>query len=410
MNKRAINTKALIAILFTISLIIFSEQAFDAAVSGLHTWWEVVFPALLPFFIMAEILMGLGVVHFMGTLLEPLMQPVFKVPGVGAFAFAMGLASGYPIGAKITGNLRRKKLCTQAEGERLVSFTNTADPLFMIGAVAVGMFGNAKLGTILALAHYISCLIVGIGLRFYNPKENNQDVSRNNDTEGNIFTRAFSELYQARRKDGRSLGQLIGDATKESLNTLLLIGGYIILFSVLTRVLALVGFTKLITAGIVFVLKPFGFDQSLVLPIISGLFEITNGSHLASQSMAPLNQKIIITSGIIAWSGLSVHAQVATMINGTDLRMKPYLWARVFHGIIASLVTYFLFEPLEAISSNLITPVTSLANRVNYTIGYWDHFTKMSSGLLLFLGFLIFTSLTIYFIKKIKLVMFHYSE
>ncbi|WP_141677983.1 sporulation integral membrane protein YlbJ [Orenia metallireducens] len=409
-NKRAINTKALIAILFTISLIIFSEQAFDAAVSGLHTWWEVVFPALLPFFIMAEILMGLGVVHFMGTLLEPLMQPVFKVPGVGAFAFAMGLASGYPIGAKITGNLRRKKLCTQAEGERLVSFTNTADPLFMIGAVAVGMFGNAKLGTILALAHYISCLIVGIGLRFYNPKENNQDVSRNNDTEGNIFTRAFSELYQARRKDGRSLGQLIGDATKESLNTLLLIGGYIILFSVLTRVLALVGFTKLITAGIVFVLKPFGFDQSLVLPIISGLFEITNGSHLASQSMAPLNQKIIITSGIIAWSGLSVHAQVATMINGTDLRMKPYLWARVFHGIIASLVTYFLFEPLEAISSNLITPVTSLANRVNYTIGYWDHFTKMSSGLLLFLGFLIFTSLTIYFIKKIKLVMFHYSE
>ncbi|PRX21205.1 sporulation integral membrane protein YlbJ [Orenia metallireducens] len=135
-NKRAINTKALIAILFTISLIIFSEQAFDAAVSGLHTWWEVVFPALLPFFIMAEILMGLGVVHFMGTLLEPLMQPIFKVPGVGAFAFAMGLASGYPIGAKITGNLRREKLCTQAEGERLVSFTNTADPLFMIGAVA----------------------------------------------------------------------------------------------------------------------------------------------------------------------------------------------------------------------------------------------------------------------------------
>lgn len=409
-NKRAINTKALIAILFTISLIIFSEQAFDAAVSGLHTWWEVVFPALLPFFIMAEILMGLGVVHFMGTLLEPLMQPIFKVPGVGAFAFAMGLASGYPIGAKITGNLRREKLCTQAEGERLVSFTNTADPLFMIGAVAVGMFGNAKLGTTLALAHYISCLIVGIGLRFYNPKENNQDVVRNTNTEGNIFTRAFSELYQARRKDGRSLGQLIGDATKESLNTLLLIGGYIILFSVLTRVLALVGFTKLITAGIVFVLKPFGFDQSLVLPIISGLFEITNGSHLASQTMAPLSQKIIITSGIIAWSGLSVHAQVATMINGTDLRMKPYLWARVFHGITASLVTYFLFEPLEAISSNLVTPVTSLANRVHYTIGYWDHFAKMSSGLLLFLGFLTFTSLTIYFIKKIKLVMFHYSE
>jgi nucleoside recognition membrane protein YjiH len=48
----------------------------------------------------------------------------------------MGLASGYPIGAKITGNLRREKLCTQVEGERLIAFCNTADPLFVIGAVA----------------------------------------------------------------------------------------------------------------------------------------------------------------------------------------------------------------------------------------------------------------------------------
>jgi len=119
-----------VAIIITVFIIIFSEQAFDAALEGLKVWWEVVFPSLLPFFIIAEILMGLGVVHFMGALLEPLMRPLFKVPGVGAFAMAMGLASGYPIGAKITGNLRRKKLCSKTEAERLVSFTNTADPLF----------------------------------------------------------------------------------------------------------------------------------------------------------------------------------------------------------------------------------------------------------------------------------------
>lgn len=138
MNKKLINLKALLAILFTIALIVFSEAAFKSALDGLQTWWEIVFPALLPFFIIAEILMGLGVVHFMGALLEPLMRPLFRIPGVGAFAVAIGLASGYPIGAKITGELRREGLCTQAEGERLVSFANTADPLFMIGAVAVG--------------------------------------------------------------------------------------------------------------------------------------------------------------------------------------------------------------------------------------------------------------------------------
>ena len=129
-SKKIINFKALVAVTFTISLILFSESGFSAAVNGLDTWWKIVFPALLPFFIIAEMLMGLGVVHFLGVLLEPLMKPLFKVPGVGAFALAMGLASGYPIGAKITAQLRREKLCTQAEGERLISFTNTADPLF----------------------------------------------------------------------------------------------------------------------------------------------------------------------------------------------------------------------------------------------------------------------------------------
>jgi nucleoside recognition membrane protein YjiH len=101
-KKTIINFKALVAVAFTISLILFSESGFSAAVSGLDTWWKIVFPALLPFFIIAEMLMGLGVVNFLGVLLEPLMRPLFKVPGVGAFALSMGLASGYPIGAKIT--------------------------------------------------------------------------------------------------------------------------------------------------------------------------------------------------------------------------------------------------------------------------------------------------------------------
>lgn len=99
---------AILALSITVFIIIFSEEAFAAALEGLRVWWEIVFPSLLPFFVIAEILMGLGVVHFLGVLLEPLMRPVFKVPGVGSFALAMGLASGYPIGAKITSNLRRK--------------------------------------------------------------------------------------------------------------------------------------------------------------------------------------------------------------------------------------------------------------------------------------------------------------
>ncbi|GAB6098522.1 sporulation integral membrane protein YlbJ [Halanaerocella petrolearia] len=408
MNKKMINLKAIIAILFTIALIVFSESAFNAAIDGLETWWNIVFPALLPFFIIAEILMGLGVVHFMGALLEPLMKPLFNIPGVGAFAVAIGFASGYPIGAKITGQLRREKMCSQAEAERLVAFANTADPLFMIGAVAVGMFSNPQLGITLALAHYISCLIVGFLLRFYKPTvENNTTISNYSSSQENILSYAFNELYKARRKDGRPFGQLIGDAVKESIDTLLTVGGFIIFFSVVTKILYLTGFNHFIANLFTLILKPFGFSQSLVSGIVSGFFEITNGSHLTSQATAPLKQQIVITSSIIAWSGLSVHAQVVAMVKGTDIRLKAYFFARIIHAIIAGITTYFLFDPLAKISAQLVTPVTNLQSNL-YNISYLSYLSHTSLGLILVLGFLISISLLIYFLKKLKVITFYH--
>jgi len=82
-----------LAVVITISIVRFPDEAFNAAVNGLDVWFTIVLPALLPFFIGSQLLMGLGVVHFMGVLLEPFMRPMFNVPGAGSFVMAMGLAS-----------------------------------------------------------------------------------------------------------------------------------------------------------------------------------------------------------------------------------------------------------------------------------------------------------------------------
>jgi len=47
---------------------------------------------------------------------------------------------------------------------------------------------------------------------------------------------------------------------------------------------------------------------------------------------------------IIAWGGLSVMAQVASMIFGTDIRLKPYILSRIYHAILASLITLLLWQ------------------------------------------------------------------
>ncbi|MCK4261173.1 MAG: sporulation integral membrane protein YlbJ [Halanaerobiales bacterium] len=400
---------AAIAVFITICVVFYSERAFDAAVSGLKLWWEIVFPALLPFFILAELLMGLGVVHAMGALLEPLMKPLFRVPGVGAFAMAMGLASGYPIGAKITGELRRKNLCSKIEGERLICFTNTADPLFMVGAVAVGFFHNATLGFVLAGAHYLSSIALGLIMRFYGRKEEKnleiKDVPRR---KGNIFAFAIHDLFEARENDGRSLGELFGDSIKDSVNTLLLIGGFIILFSVITQIFIAIGLVDILTKIILFFLAPFGVAKSMVLPIISGIFEITNGASLSAQAAAPLFQRVAICSAIIAWSGLSVHAQVATMVNGTDIRVKPYIFARMIHAVIAALATFIFLSP--AVTTLIPVNLPVIFSQSVFTLGFVDRFFYLFNNFLLIMGLMLITSLALAFIQRIRIIVFRYKE
>src|SRR5690554_637054 len=395
-----------IAILITFFIIVFSEEAFIAALEGLKIWWEVVFPSLLPFFIIAEILMGLGVVHFMGALLEPLMRPLFRVPGVGAFAMAMGLASGYPIGAKITANLRRKKLCNKTEGERLVSFTNTADPLFMIGAVAVGFFHRVELGIIIAGAHYISSLITGLLLRFYKGNElpSEQKYTHKKTINRNLFIYAINELIEARKNDGRSIGELLGDSIKESINTLFMVGGFIILFSVITEILIVTGVINALSQVIGIIIQPFGLPNTLILPLVSGFFEITNGANLTSQSLAPLIHQIIIINSIIAWSGLSVHAQVATMINDTDISLKPYFFSRILQSILAAITTIFLFKYFYQGSHSVFLPYLQNFNTLNL-----NAFILISIVSLSILIASLLISILIHFIQKIRIIFFYYN-
>ena len=131
---------AAIVTIMAIALVIFPQESFEASKSGLHMWWQIVFPSLLPFLILSELLISFGVVSFLGVILEPLMRPFFRVPGVGGFVWAMGLASGFPAGAKFTARLRLEKQLTRIEGERLVCFTNSSNPLFIFVAISVGFF------------------------------------------------------------------------------------------------------------------------------------------------------------------------------------------------------------------------------------------------------------------------------
>ena len=130
-SRRSVVTTRFLVLLLTIALIVFSEHGYHATVGALKLFFEVVFPSLLPFFILSDVLLSTGMVHFLGVFFEPMMRPLFNVPGVGSFVFSMGLAAGYPMDAVLTAKFRKQGLCTKTEAERLLAFTNSADPLFV---------------------------------------------------------------------------------------------------------------------------------------------------------------------------------------------------------------------------------------------------------------------------------------
>jgi len=57
--------------LLALAMFINPQEVVHSAGNGLSLWWNYVLPALLPFFILSELLLASGFVHFMGVLLEP---------------------------------------------------------------------------------------------------------------------------------------------------------------------------------------------------------------------------------------------------------------------------------------------------------------------------------------------------
>lgn len=363
-----------------VSMIVFPVDVFNSAKTGLKAWWEIVFPALLPFFIAAELLMGFGIVHFMGILLEPVMRPLFNVPGCGSFVMAVGFTSGFPISSYITAQLRKDRLCTRVEAERLMCFTNNASPLFMLVAVSVGMFKDPSLGVVIAGAHYLANLTMGLLLRFYG-RHDRELLPTSTNISGRLLSRAYQQLSGAIKKDNRPAGKLLGDAIVNSVNKLLAIGGFVIVFAVVIRILTKIGVMSGLTYALTPLLSPLGLQPAAIQALTQGIFEVTLGTKAASEALVPFPQQVLVAGICLAWSGLSVHAQVASMISDTDIRMLPFVVSRFGQAVLAALYSLLLLRTDTGVLSFLVRPVFKFLPAKN-GLSTWTDTFRFSSYIL----------------------------
>lgn len=330
---------------FNVIIILFPQTALNAASEGLLLWFNKVIPSLLPFLIGTSLLNSLGFCSFLGVLFSPIMNKVFKISGEGAYALAVGLTSGYPIGAKTTCELRNSGILQKNEAQRLLGFTNNSGPLFILGTAAASMLMCPKVGYVILSVHYISAIITGLFLRLFRSKKEQPNLSNKKASLKN----AINELIQFRKNNNKPFGEILAQSINSSVETIAQIGGFIILFSVIAKIILL-----LIN----------NLDISdYIKGIIIGIIEITNATALLSQDKTSIC--ICIITSIISWGGLSIHAQSIAIISKSDLSTKLYILSKLFHAFTAFLISLFFIPLIENIMQTQQTfsqqSVTSLS-------------------------------------------------
>jgi len=301
------NNLSLIAVciagLACLSMVVFPSIAFLSAQKGISLWASSVLPALLPFFICANFMNYMGVTR--------VLRP-------SAFAFAISVISGYPMGAKIIGDLRRREYISHNEAKRILSFCSTSGPAFIIGAVGTGLLRNPALGMIIATSHYLGAVLNGIyfSLRF----RKNRDEKR--------------ALHLPSCKNNKGALEIFTDAVFSSFKSLGIILAYIILFMLVTDLMQFSGVLNV-------------FEQSYMKALTKGFFEMVVGcASLASCLEISELLKCVFCTFIISWGGLSVIGQSMSMLSGCGISLTYFITVKLGHcffSVSAAVILGILF-------------------------------------------------------------------
>lgn len=364
------NFISVVFVLFTIFLVIFSNSNLQAAKNGLELWTKSVVPALLPFFIATELLSHTNVISFLGKFLNKCMRPLFNVPGEGAFAFLMGIISGYPVGAKIVTNFRNEGICTKYEAERLLCFTNNSGPLFILGSVGISMFADTTTGVILFVTHLLSCITVGLLFRFWKC---------NKTSSKNVLHKLPSDNNTKELATFSNLGYILTSSIKSAISTVIMIGGFIVLFSVIISILNNGNLLNTISYIISPIFSAFGIPVKFSNGIISGIIELTNGIKIVSGiPIKNISVNIIISAFLLGFGGLSVLLQVWGIISKTDISIIPYFLAKLLQGSFAALYTYFVLHYFNFLNLDLSMTSANYNGFLFLLIGFISFFILLN--------------------------------
>ena len=333
-------------LLMLLGLMLYPTESIEAAKNGVELSLNVILPSLFPFFVLSTLCVDLGLIQGLGKLLERIMWPMFRVNGVCAGAFLLGIIGGYPVGARTAIALYQKGQCTKDEAERLLSFCNNSGPAFILGVVGAGIFSDSAAGLWLYMAHVSASVLVGLIFRFYGSRDRKQVLLCGSVSPKLSFSEAFT--------------QGVKNAFQSTLN----ICAFVIFFTVVIRLMFLTGVISYLSGFLSWLFRDFHVPENMIESILTGLIEMTSGVWSLRDMASSLGSRLSMAAFILGWAGLSVHCQVLSFIGSSGLATKTYFFGKLLHGMLSALMVYLLsmFLSWDApVSTYLANEVSTIA-------------------------------------------------
>lgn len=311
---------------FMAMLLLFPADVLLASQNALNLWLNNVLPSLLPFFVTASLLFKSGAAQRTGRFFAPLLKRI-NLPGSAAPVLILGAVSGYPVGARLTGELLRDGSVSLQGGEQLLITSNLAGPMFMMGTVASGMLKNSALGVPLLLTHYAAALLSAFVFSL---------VYRNKPSAIAPTKAATIQPF--------SLVEAFTDSVNEGMLAMLRIGGLLIFFSALIAVLRCSGILRFFSDALELFFTMVKLPAAFAEPLLSGSLEMTLGCKAVSNLSASLAEKAAACAFLLSFGGGSVIFQTLSF---AKVRVGRYAFFKCIQGLLSSALCYLWVSQLS---------------------------------------------------------------
>lgn len=280
-------------LILTVCILTNSRLSLYYAFTGLELWYHNMIPTLLPFMILSGTLIRMGLTEGFTTLVYPFVKPLFQVSRNVCYVMIMGFLCGFPMGAKCVSDLYVRGGIDRDEATYLLTFCNNIGPVYFV-SFALPVIGCRRLAPCL-FGMYGVPLLYGLWLRYTSFRK----LSPAGGKTFSVGRGAVESCKACVSPQPRKLLRALDESIQASLWSMLMLGGYMVLFNLLMLLPHMIA----------------GGPARFVAPVL----EITGGLKLLENRM-PFYSLILLPFG-----GFSCIAQTYTCIRDTDLSIREYV-------------------------------------------------------------------------------------